>query len=48
MRFTKHESDVKCEENLQTKLEMKKRGTDNHFFKEVHVSRLDVLVSYKV
>jgi hypothetical protein len=48
MRFTKHESDVKCEENLLTKLEMKNRGTDYHFFQEVHVSRLDVLVSYKV
>ena len=48
MRFTKHESDAQSEQMLQTKLEIKNRSRDNHHFKKVQVSRLNVLVSYKV
>ncbi len=48
VRFTKQGSNADNELMLRTKLEIKTKSRDNHFFKKVQVSRLNVLVSYKV
>jgi hypothetical protein len=44
----KQGNDADNELMLRTKLEIKTKSRDNHFFKKVQVSRLNVLVSYKV
>jgi hypothetical protein len=46
-RVSKQDGDAENEQMLQTKLEIKNRSRDNHFFHKVQVSRLNVLVSYK-
>jgi hypothetical protein len=47
MHFSTHD-DADSELMNETKLEIKNRSRDNHHFQKVHVSRLNVLVSYKV
>jgi hypothetical protein len=46
-RISKNDGDAENEQMLQTKMEIKNRSRDYHFFHKVQVSKLNVLVSYK-
>ncbi len=47
VRFSKNDVDAENEQMLQTKMEIKNRSRDYHFFHKVQVSKLNALVSYK-